>query len=145
MNDLPHTGGLKYDAGKPPLSLIDRHAIEDIARVLGFGAKKYAAHNWRNGVAYSRLIDAALRHLYAFADGEDNDPESGLSHVAHAGCCIIFLLGLQHSMPAMDDRHKQTDNSSQSADESCLQCKHAQESRNAHSSKPSGSSRWGAP
>lgn len=99
------SGGLKFDGGKPPMSLIDRHAIEQISMVLAFGAKKYAAHNWRQGIAYSRLLDAALRHLYAFADGEDLDPESGLSHIAHAGCCIVFLLGMIHSRPDLDDRY----------------------------------------
>lgn len=96
--------GVKRDNGKPPLSLVDRHAIEEIGRVLAFGAQKYAAHNWRRGIAYSRLLDAALRHLYAFADGEDNDPESGLSHIAHAGCCVVFLLGMIRRRPDVDDR-----------------------------------------
>jgi hypothetical protein len=100
--------GLKHDQGKAPMSLIDRHALEQIASVLGFGAQKYAAHNWRGGIAYSRLLDAAMRHLYAFADGEDLDPESGLPHVAHAGCCIVFLLGMMNARPDMDDRYKVT-------------------------------------
>lgn len=108
------SGGTKYDSGKAPLSLIDRHALEDIAQVLAFGAKKYDAHNWRKGIQYSRLLDAALRHLYAFADGEDTDPESGLSHVAHAGCCIVFLLGMQHSRPDLDDRHNRKDSNASS-------------------------------
>lgn len=82
--------------------------MEEIAKVLAFGAQKYAAHNWRKGIAYSRLLDAALRHLYAFADGEDTDPESGLSHIAHAGCCVVFLLGMIHSRPDQDDRHSVT-------------------------------------
>jgi hypothetical protein len=99
---------MKHDAGKAPLSLVDRGAIEEIAQVLAFGAKKYAAHNWRGGIAYSRLLDAALRHLYAFSDGEDIDPESGLSHVAHAGCCIVFLLGMIQDRPDMDDRYRPT-------------------------------------
>ena len=98
-------GGLKFDSGKPPMALLDRYAMEQIALVLAFGAQKYAAHNWRKGIAYSRLLDAALRHLFAFADGEDNDPESGLSHIAHAGCCIVFLLGMINARPDQDDRH----------------------------------------
>lgn len=97
--------GLKFDAGKAPLSLIDRHAIEQIGQALAFGAKKYAAHNWRKGIEYQRLLDAALRHLYAFADGEDIDPESGLSHLAHAGCCVVFLLRMIKSRPDLDNRH----------------------------------------
>lgn len=96
--------GVKHDAGKAPLSLMDRYAMEQIGAVLAFGAQKYAAHNWRGGIAYSRLLDAALRHLYAFADGEDLDKESGLPHVAHAGCCIVFLLGMMRHRPDLDDR-----------------------------------------
>lgn len=99
-------GGVKHDTGKPPMSLLDRHALEDVARVLAFGANKYAAHNWRQGIAYSRLLDAALRHLFAFAAGEDTDPESGLPHLAHAGCCVMFLQGMTHTRPDLDDRHK---------------------------------------
>lgn len=106
FHELPkQEGGVKFDQGKPPMSLLDRHAMEQIALVLAFGAQKYAAHNWRKGIAYSRLLDAALRHLFAFADGEDNDPESGLSHIAHAGCCIVFLLGMIEARPDQDDRH----------------------------------------
>ncbi len=98
--------GIKLDAGKAPMSLLDRYALEQIASVLAFGAKKYAAHNWRGGIAYSRLTDAALRHLFAFADGEDVDAESGLPHLAHAGCCILFALGMTNTRPDMDDRYK---------------------------------------
>lgn len=105
MTETVTPGGLKFDGGKPPMSLIDRYAIEQIAMVLAFGAQKYDAHNWRKGIAYSRLIDAALRHLYAFADGEDLDPESGLPHIAHAGCCIVFLLGMMNAHPELDDRY----------------------------------------
>lgn len=100
--------GKKFDAGKAPLSLVDRFAIEQIGQVLAFGANKYGAHNWRGGINYSRLLDAALRHLYAFADGEDNDPESGLSHIAHAGCNIVFLLGMIRARGDLDDRCKFT-------------------------------------
>ncbi len=96
--------GLKFDTGKPPLSLIDRYALERIADVLAFGADKYEAHNWRKGLSQSRLIDAALRHLFAYADGEDLDSESGLSHLAHAGCCVVFALKMSHARPDLDDR-----------------------------------------
>lgn len=103
MNDLTSTGN-KFDAGKPPMSLIDRYALEQIAQVLAFGKGKYGAHNWRGGIAYSRLLDAALRHLYAIADGEDLDQETGLPHAAHAGCCIMFLLRMMRDRPELDDR-----------------------------------------
>lgn len=87
------------------MDLLDPHAMEQLALVLGFGAKKYAAHNWRKGLSKSRLIGAALRHLFAYLGGQDHDPETGLSHVAHAMCCCMFLLGLEHR-PELDDRWK---------------------------------------
>ena len=98
--------GLKRDADKPRMDLLDPQAIEQMAQVLGFGARKYKAHNWRQGLSTGRLVAAALRHLFAFLRGEDRDPESGLPHVAHAMCCCMFLLGLAHR-PELDDRWKE--------------------------------------
>lgn len=103
-NNWTSEAGQKLDNGKPPMDLLDAHALEQIARVLAFGAVKYNAHNWRGGIRYSRLIAAALRHIHAFNDGVDKDPETGLSHIAHAGCCIMFLLWMEHMRPDMDDR-----------------------------------------
>jgi hypothetical protein len=97
---------MKFDGEKPMMDLLDRHAIEELSKVLTFGAQKYASHNWRNGLEYSRLIAAALRHIHAFNDGEDLDPESGLPHPAHAMCCLMFLLGTMKHKPEMDNRWK---------------------------------------
>lgn len=96
--------GLKYDAEKPRLDLLDREFIEGIGRVLTFGAKKYAAHNWRLGIEVSRLYAAALRHVFASNSGEDCDPESGLDHLYHAGCCLMFAAWMKKHRPLMDDR-----------------------------------------
>ncbi len=101
----PAASAVKYDDGKPRMDLLDSYAIEQMATVLGFGAQKYPAHNWRKGIHKSRLLAAALRHLFAYLRGEDLDPESGLSHVAHAMCCCMFLLGLAHRSE-LDDRFK---------------------------------------
>ena len=98
--------GLKFDLGKPRLELVSRQALEGLAMVLGFGAKKYAAHNWRGGIEYSRLIGAALRHIEAFNDGEDLDPESTLSHIDHAQCCLMFLSDQIKRGTGLDDRYK---------------------------------------
>lgn len=97
--------GVKHDQGKPRMELLDAHALEQLALVLTFGAEKYQAHNWRKGLSKGRLLGAALRHLFAYLRGEDRDAESGLSHVAHAMCCCMFLLGLEHR-PELDDRWK---------------------------------------
>lgn len=64
------------------------------------------AHNWRGGISYSRLIGAALRHLFAFMRGEDLDKESGLSHLLHLSCCIMFLYWMTVHRTDLDDRYK---------------------------------------
>lgn len=100
------TGAVKHDQGKAPMSLLSREALEQVALVMEFGRQKYAAHNWRQGFAWSRPLSAAMRHIMAFNDGEDKDPESGLSHLAHAACCIMFLLEFEKTHPDLDDRWK---------------------------------------
>lgn len=101
----PATGAMKFDAEKPRMELLDPYAMEQLALVLTFGAhQKYEPWNWTKGLAFSRLIGAALRHLFAFAKGEDLDPESGLSHLAHAMCCLMFLISMTKRHPELDDR-----------------------------------------
>lgn len=85
--------GVKYDGGKPQPRLIPARPLMLIADVLTYGAKKYAPDNWiRVPQARERYTDALLRHVYAWLGGERVDEESGLHHLAHAGCCILFLL-----------------------------------------------------
>lgn len=103
---LESSGGTKFDAGKLRLELLPAESLEEIAKVLAFGAIKYSDHNWRNGMKWSRLLGALLRHTFAFMRGEDKDPETGLSHLAHAGCCILFLLSYEKFKPELDDRFK---------------------------------------
>jgi hypothetical protein len=98
--------GVKYDQEKPRMDLLDPLALEGLAQVLTFGAKKYATHNWRGGLTYSRLIAASLRHTYAILRGEDVDSESGLPHVDHLGCCWMFLSNMMKTRKDMDDRWK---------------------------------------
>lgn len=97
---------LKYDSDKPPISLIPRSALLGAANVLNFGKQKYAAHNWRKGMEWSRLIDATLRHLMAFNEGEDKDSESNLNHLHHALVDIMFLCEYYDSKLGKDDRFK---------------------------------------
>lgn len=100
---------IKHDGDKPPMNLLSREALEQTAMVMAFGKEKYAAHNWRKGFAWSRPLSAAIRHIMAFNDGEDKDPESGLSHLAHAACCIMFLLEFEKTHKHLDDRFKPTE------------------------------------
>ncbi len=88
--DASLVNGLKHDQGKPPLDLIDAHFIEDVALVLAFGARKYTVDNWKKGMAVGKALGGVLRHTYAVLRGELKDPETGLSHLAHAACGLMF-------------------------------------------------------
>jgi hypothetical protein len=99
-------GGTKHDAEKTRLDLLSSSWLESVGKVLTFGARKYDSHNWRKGIARSRLVGAALRHLLAYNGGEDNDPETGLSHLAHASCCLMFASEMHDTRPDLDDRYK---------------------------------------
>lgn len=98
------SAGVKYDQDKPDMSLLSSIAITELTAVLDFGKRKYAAHNWRKGISTTRLLGAALRHIFAYLRGETNDPETGLSHIAHAMCCCMFILELKVTHPQLDDR-----------------------------------------
>jgi hypothetical protein len=103
----PNTaGGTKHDNGKPPMELLARGWLEGVADVLAFGANKYGRWNWAKGLAQSRLIGAALRHIHAFNSGEDLDKESGLSHLYHASCCLMMASEMMRTRPDLDDRFK---------------------------------------
>jgi len=106
VGEMPTGTALKFDDGKLPLHLLSTEAMNQTAAVLQFGAEKYAAHNWRKGFTWSRPLAAAMRHITAFNAGEDKDPESGLSHLAHAACCIMFLLEFEKTHKELDDRYK---------------------------------------
>lgn len=96
--------GTKHDQEKPRMELLDAEWLEDVARVMTFGAKKYADHNWRSGLRVSRLIGAALRHLMAILRGEDIDKETNLSHASHLSCCAMFLFWTLTHRKDLDDR-----------------------------------------
>lgn len=97
--------GVKYDGGKVRLDLLPTDALEEVAGVMTAALQKYEAENWRKGLAFSRLYGAALRHLFAWWRGEDLDLEYGLSHLAHATCCLLFMLAAEKgSATRVDDR-----------------------------------------
>lgn len=98
--------GKKYDTGKVRMELLSSKAITELAKVLTFGASKYDANNWRKGIAWTRVIGAVKRHMAAFEDGVDKDEESGLSHIAHAMCGLMFLLEFEQTHAELDDRYK---------------------------------------
>ena len=85
--------GVKYDTGKLRYDLLPVEPIEEVIKVLTLGAEKYSAENWKKVKPYdTRYYNAALRHIQAWRRGERLDEESKLPHLAHAVCCLLFIL-----------------------------------------------------
>ena len=85
--------GVKFDGAKLRWSLLPLRAVEDVVKVLEFGAQKYAPDNWMKVPnARERYWDAAMRHLIEWKAGDKVDGETGISHLAHAVCCLLFML-----------------------------------------------------
>jgi hypothetical protein len=98
--------GKKYDAGKARISLLSSDAIIEVAKVATMGAQKYDDNNWRGGMKWSRLMDAAERHLLTYNKGDRIDEESGLSHLAHVAWNIMALLDYEANKVGEDDLWK---------------------------------------
>ena len=98
---------LRDDGGKLPIHLIPPESIMHLSRIFEYGAKKYSPDNWRKGMAYSRMYSSAMRHLLAFWNGEDEDRESQLPHLAHAAWnCLALLWYLDNLTLELDDREE---------------------------------------
>lgn len=88
--------GKKYDGEKPQMYLLPPKSMLEVSRVLTFGARKYDPENWRKlENLQNRYSSAALRHIFAHIDGSKLDDDSGLSHLAHAICCLLFKLEIE--------------------------------------------------
>jgi hypothetical protein len=91
----PVLPGTKLDKGKPDFSLLPWDSIEEVVKVLDFGAKKYSKDNWRKvKFAKCRYFAAAVRHIITewWVHGRTKDEESGYHPLAHAICCLLFLM-----------------------------------------------------
>lgn len=87
------TEGVKYDEGKPRWDLLPYEELSKVVDVLTFGAKKYADDNWKRVPnAKARYIRAGMGHFTKWIRGERCDDETGISHLAHAICCLLFLM-----------------------------------------------------
>lgn len=90
--DSPLTTGRKFDGGKLEYGLLPPLALEETVKVLTFGAQKYERDNWQKVPdSKRRYFDALQRHVWAWKQGEQFDTESGIHHLAHAMCCLMFL------------------------------------------------------
>jgi len=97
------TEGIKHDTEKPRFDLLCGQFLFDVAEVMTFGAKKYADRNYL-GLKWTRVFAAGMRHLWKWFCGEENDPETGKPHLAHAGCCVMMLYEMAMLRKENDDR-----------------------------------------
>lgn len=94
----------KDDDTKTRLDLLPYEALLAVGRVMTTGARKYSDRNWEAGFRWGRVFAALMRHTWAWWCGEDNDKETGESHLAHAVCCGLFLLTYVIRGVGQDDR-----------------------------------------
>lgn len=99
-----------FDSDKPRVDLLPPDALIEVAKVLGFGAKKYGDHNWLLGMSWLKLYGSTLRHLFKWCLGHDRDEESGLPHLAHAACDVLMLLTYTLRNKGTDTRYKENSN-----------------------------------
>jgi hypothetical protein len=95
---------LRYNQGKLEWSLVDFDSLEGLVRVLEYGKNKYARDNWKLGMPVTQVTESLMRHLFAFAKGEDVDPESGCRHISHVLCNAMFLEYILREKQHYDDR-----------------------------------------
>lgn len=88
--------GMKFDDNKLRWDLLPVVPVEQIVEIITHGSKKYAPENWKN-VDVMRFYSAAMRHLTAWKKGEEFDKDSGLTHLAHVGCNILFMMWIEEN------------------------------------------------
>jgi hypothetical protein len=97
--------GRKFDGDKLEYGLLPPFALKDVVKVLTYGAQKYERDNWRHVPdAIRRYFDASQRHIWAWKEGEKCDPETNMSHISHAICCLLFLYELEMAKEA-EEKH----------------------------------------
>lgn len=94
----------KDDTGKPRLDLLPPELMLAVAYILTSGAERYGERNWEQGMNWGRVYAAIMRHMLAWWAGEEADPDTGKSHLHHAGACIAFLIAYEQRGTGTDDR-----------------------------------------
>jgi hypothetical protein len=103
---MENNKGLRFNEGKAKWSLVPQSSLTPMVKVLEYGAKKYAPYNWTKGLSVTEICESLKRHLDAYMEGEDTDPESGESHIGHIQCNAMFLSWMIQNKPEFDDRVK---------------------------------------
>lgn len=92
---------------KVPFDTVPPAAIAYMSLAMGLGARKYGSFNWREKNVKATIYYAAMmRHMHAWFDGQELDPESGYPHIAHALACAAILADATEGGNLVDDRPK---------------------------------------
>lgn len=97
---------IKHDQGKTKYHLIPPRELKQLAQILTFGAEKYGENNWQLCDNPNRYVDALLRHLESWRSGEALDDETRMPHLAHALCCLMFILYFDNEGRVKKDGNK---------------------------------------
>lgn len=90
---------------KAPMSTVSAAVMAEVGVAMLEGAAKYGRHNYRAvGVRASVYYDATLRHLFAWWEGENIDPDSGMSHITKAITSLVVLRDAMIQGKVTDDR-----------------------------------------
>lgn len=101
----PIVEGRKDDGGKLRYDLLPPDALAELVRVYTVGAANYGPRNWERGIMMCRIFAALMRHSWAWFLGEENDPDDGIHHMAHAAWnCMALIVFSKRGMTHLDDR-----------------------------------------
>lgn len=104
------TGSFRLNQGKPELSQLDPRFLIALSDLMTKSAKKYGRYNWALGQEYHTPFDSCMRHMLKFMNGENDDDESGMSHLLHAAANIMILwTSVQKNLDHLDTRNKWED------------------------------------
>lgn len=99
----------QYGQAKPGIYNVPLVPLFELGRVMGNGAVKYGAFNWRKDpVSYTTYLDAIFRHWAAVSEGEDHDPYSLFLHLAHIMACCAIVIDAEAHDSLIDDRELST-------------------------------------
>lgn len=97
--------GIKFDGEKPDMTHIPMEAMWAMGEAFTYGARKYEADNFREGLAVRRQLAAALRHIFQLLNEGDIDKESGCQHIGSALASLAMAAYTIKHHPDLDDRY----------------------------------------
>lgn len=93
------TGAVRDIAeGKGDMFSLPPAAILRLSKHYELGAKKYTRLNYMKGIPISSFMDSALRHIFKYLDGWDDE-----DHLAAAAFNILGAMQMEERNPDMQD------------------------------------------